>query len=125
MNYSKNQILEVEITDMSETGEGIGKVDGYTLFVKDAIIGDTVRAGLTKVKKNYSFARVVEIIKPSKDRVNPPCESHRQCGGCQIMAMSYEAQLSFKENKVKSDLVRIGDFDKEFIDSITESIIGM
>ena len=125
MNYSKNQILEVEITDMSETGEGIGKVDGYTLFVKDAIIGDTVRAGLTKVKKNYSFARVVEIIKPSKDRVNPPCESHRQCGGCQIMAMSYEAQLSFKENKVKSDLVRIGDFDKDYIDSITENIIGM
>ena len=125
MNYSKNQILEVEITDMSETGEGIGKVDGYTLFVKDAIIGDTVRAGLTKVKKNYSFARVVEIIKPSKDRVNPPCDSHRQCGGCQIMAMSYEAQLSFKENKVKSDLVRIGDFDKDYIDSITENIIGM
>jgi len=123
--YTKNQILEVEIRDMSESGEGIGKVDGYTLFVKDALIGDYVKAGLTKVKKNYAFARVVEIIRPSADRINPPCPYHRQCGGCQIMAMSYEGQLKYKENKVKNDLVRIGGFDKEFIDSISEPIIGM
>jgi len=123
--YTKNQILEVEITDMSESGEGIGKVDGYTLFVKDALIGDFVKAGLTKVKKNYAFARVVEIIKPSHDRINPPCAYHRQCGGCQIMAMSYDAQLRYKENKVKNDLVRIGGFDRDFIDSISEPIIGM
>ncbi|MDO4189376.1 MAG: 23S rRNA (uracil(1939)-C(5))-methyltransferase RlmD [Lachnospiraceae bacterium] len=125
MTYVKNQILNVEITDMSETGEGIGKVDGYTLFVKDAIIGDVVKAGLTKVKKNYAFARVVEIITASKDRIDPPCQYHRQCGGCQIMAMSYDAQLQFKANKVKNDLVRIGGFDRDYIDNITEQIIGM
>ena len=125
MTYTKNQILEVEITDMSESGEGIGKVDGYTLFVKDALIGDVVKAGLTKVKKNYAFARVAEIIKPSVDRIDPPCKYHRQCGGCQIMAMSYDAQLRYKSNKVKSDLIRIGGFDKNFIESIMEPIIGM
>ena len=125
MEYVKNQILEVEITDMSETGEGIGKVDGYTLFVKDAIIGDIVKAGLTKVKKNYAFARVAEIVKASEKRIDPPCQYHRQCGGCQIMAMSYEAQLQFKENKVKNDLVRIGGFERSFIDDISEEIIGM
>lgn len=125
MIYEKNQVLEVEITDMSETGEGIGKVDGYTLFVKDAIIGDVVKAGLTKVKKNYAFARVIEILSASKDRIDPPCEYHRQCGGCQIMAMSYKAQLKFKANKVRNDLIRIGGFEEKFIDSITEPIIGM
>ena len=125
MTYTKNQILEVEITDMSETGEGIGKVDGYTLFIKDALIGDVVKAGLTKVKKNYAFARVVEIVKPSENRIMPPCAFHRQCGGCQIMAMSYDAQLSFKAKKVKNDLVRIGGFEASFIDEISEPIIGM
>ena len=125
MSYVKNQILEVNIIDMSENGEGIGKVDGYTLFVKDALIGDRVKVGLTKVKKNYAFARVVEIINPSDYRIEPPCAYHKQCGGCQIMAMSYDAQLKYKENKVKNDLVRIGGFDKEFIESISEPIIGM
>ena len=123
--YTKNQIIEVTITDMSETGEGIGKVDGYTLFVKDAIIGDTVKARLTKTKKNYSFARVEEIVVPSDKRVTPVCEYHRQCGGCQIQAMDYNAQLEFKALKVKNDLIRIGGFDEALIESISEPIIGM
>lgn len=123
--YTKNQIIEVTITDMSETGEGIGKVDGYTLFVKDAIIGDTVKARLTKTKKNYSFARVEEIVVPSDKRVTPVCEYHRQCGGCQIQAMDYSAQLEFKALKVKNDLIRIGGFDEALIESISEPIIGM
>ena len=125
MTYTKNQILEVEITDISDTGEGIGKVDGYTLFVKDSLIGDVVKAGLTKVKKNYAFARLCEIVTPSKDRVTPVCAYSRQCGGCQIMAMSYEAQLRFKENKVKNNLKRIGGFDENLLDAIFEPIIGM
>ena len=123
--YTKNQIIEVTITDMSETGEGIGKVDGYTLFVKDAIIGDTVKARLTKTKKNYSFARVEEIVVPSDKRVTPVCEYHRQCGGCQIQAMDYSAQLEFKALKVKNDLIRIGGFDEALVESISEPIIGM
>lgn len=125
MQYVKNQILEVEITDMSDNGEGIGKVLGYTLFVKDAVIGDVVKAGLTKVKKNYAFARTVEIIKASEYRTTPKCSFCKQCGGCQIQVMSYDAQLRFKENKVRNDLIRIGGFGESLIDDIFEPIVGM
>ena len=125
MEYSKNQILTVTISDMSDTGEGIGKINGYTLFVKDAIVGDTVKAKLTKVKKNYSYARLEEIITPSADRVMPLCPEYKRCGGCQLQAMDYEAQLRFKENKVKNNLVRIGGAEAFVIDGIFEPIIGM
>ncbi len=125
MDYSKNQILTVTIEDMGNNGEGIGRFDGYTLFVKDAVCGDTVRAKLTKVKKNYAFARCEEIIKPSADRTEPFCSEHRRCGGCQIQAMSYDAQLRFKENKVKNNLQRIGGIPAEELDRVFEPIIGM
>ena len=70
---NKNEILTVTIEDMSDTGEGIGKYEGYTLFVKDALPGDKVRARITKAKKQYAFARCEEILEPSPDRVTPPC----------------------------------------------------
>ena len=125
MEYKKNQQLTVTITDCGNDGEGIGKVDGYTLFVKDAIIGDEVLVGITKAKKNYAYARLIEIITPSPDRVEPKCPFHKQCGGCQIQAMSYEKQLSFKENKVRNNLIRIGGFLEEKISAVMEPIIGM
>ena len=125
MEYKKNQELKVTITDCGKDGEGIGKVDGYTLFVKDAIIGDEVFVGITKAKKNYAYARLIEIITPSPDRVEPKCSYHKQCGGCQIQAMRYEKQLVFKENKVRNNLIRIGGFAEEKINAIMEPIIGM
>ena len=125
MQYSKNQILEVLITDIGDNGEGIGKYEGYTLFVKDAVCGDTVRAKLTKVKKNYAYARCEEIITASPDRAMPFCNEHRRCGGCQIQAMSYETQLKYKENKVRNNLVRIGKLSPDVVDRAFEPIIGM
>ena len=125
MQYSKNQTVKVSITDIGKNGEGIGKIDGYTLFVKDALPGDVVTAKLTKVKKNYSYARCEEIINPSTDRIQPFCKDHIRCGGCQIQAMSYEAQLRFKDNKVRNDLQRIGGIPEDDIDRIQEPIIGM
>ncbi len=122
--YQKNDFLEIEITDMSNEGEGIGKVDGFTFFVKDAIIGDKATIRVTKVKKTYGYGRLENIIEPSKDRITGKCPYARQCGGCQIQNMSYEAQLKFKENKVKNNLIRLGGFDRELIDSLTEPIIG-
>ncbi len=113
------------ITDYTSEGAGVGKVDGYPLFVKDAIIGDTVIAGITKVKKNYAFARLVKIVTPSADRVEPKCAFHKRCGGCQMQALSYKAQLAFKENKIRNNLVRIGGFEPAFVDSVMEPIIGM
>lgn len=107
----KNDEVILKIEDMSETGEGIGHVDGLTLFVKDAVIGDVVRAGITKVKKTYCYARTIEVTEPSPDRVVPVCPVNRQCGGCQLQAMSYKAQLEFKRRKVKACLERIGGFE--------------
>ena len=104
----KNDELELDITDLGSTGEGIGKIDGYTLFVKDALIGDKVRVKVIKTKKNYGYARLLEIIKPSEFRVEPGCPVARQCGGCQLQHCSYEKQLSWKEEKVANCLRRIG-----------------
>ena len=105
---NKNDEFELEITDLGSTGEGIGKIDGYTLFVKDALIGDKVRVKVMKTKKNYGYARMLEIIKPSEYRVEPECPVERQCGGCQLQHCSYEKQLSWKEEKVANCLRRIG-----------------
>ena len=123
--YSKNDIVTVKIKDIGTEGEGIGKLEGFTLFVKDAVMGDVVEARLVKVKKNYAYARLEKVLTPSPLRVEPVCPYHKQCGGCQIQAMSYEAQLQFKENKVKNNLVRIGGFDQLFIESVMEPVVGM
>ena len=101
---NKNDIIELKIEDMGIDGEGIGKYEGMTFFVKDAIIGDEIRARITKLKKNYGYARVEEIVKASPYRTEPKCELHRRCGGCQIQAMDYAKQLEFKENKVKNNM---------------------
>ena len=110
---------------MGVDGEGIGKYDGMTFFVKDALIGDEIRARATKLKKHYGYARVEEIITPSPYRVEPQCPLHRRCGGCQIQALSYEEQLAFKENKVRSNLQRIGGFSKEELEQVCLPIVGM
>ena len=119
----KNQEFTVSIEDMSEDGAGIGKLDGYIWFIKDAVIGDVVRARAMKMKKNYGFARLMEILTPSEARVEPKCPVARQCGGCQLQAMSYEEQLKFKERKVKNHLLRIGKFKEDEIHML--SIMGM
>ena len=119
----KNQEFTVSIEDMSEDGAGIGKLDGYIWFIKDAVIGDVVRARAMKMKKNYGFARLMEILTPSAARVEPKCPVARQCGGCQLQAMSYEEQLKFKERKVKNHLLRIGKFKEDEIRMLP--IMGM
>ncbi|MFT3984557.1 MAG: 23S rRNA (uracil(1939)-C(5))-methyltransferase RlmD [Lachnospiraceae bacterium] len=125
MEFQKNQIVTIYIEDIGETGEGIGRINGYTLFVKDAVIGDTAEVRLVKVKKSFAFARLEKIIKASPHRVEPPCPIHRQCGGCQIQAMSYDEQLRFKQRKVLNHLVRIGGFPEEQMKSLMEPIVGM
>jgi len=125
MGYLKNDLVTVEITDIGNDGEGIGRCDGYTLFVKDAVIGDHVQARITKPKKNYAYARLEKVLAPSPFRVTPPCPIHRQCGGCQIQALSYENQLAFKQNKVRGNLIRLGGFSLEEVDAVMEPIVGM
>lgn len=125
MEFQKNDIVTVEIEDMGNDGEGIGRIDGYALFVKDAVIGDIVEARITKVKKNYGYARLEKVKTPSSFRVEPRCAFHRQCGGCQIQAMAYERQLEFKQDKIRNNLIRIGGFAPEHVDAVMEPIIGM
>ncbi|MDD7452643.1 23S rRNA (uracil(1939)-C(5))-methyltransferase RlmD [Blautia obeum] len=121
MEYRKNDIVTLEIVDCGTDGEGIGKADGFTVFVKDAVIGDTIMAKIMKAKKNYGYGRLMEILKPSPYRVEPVCLSARQCGGCQLQAVSYEEQKVFKEKKLRGHLERIGGFT-EFP---MEPLIGM
>lgn len=117
----KNELVTVKIEDIGTNGEGIGKADGYTLFVKDAVIGDTVEVKVTKAKKNYGYARLMQILTPSPYRAEPVCKVARQCGGCQIQQLSYEKQLEFKQAKVRGNLERIGGLK----DLLMEPIKGM
>ncbi len=117
----KNDTFILEIEDMGVDGQGIGKHEGMTFFVKDALIGDRILAKAIKLKKTYGYARMMEILPASPHRVEPLCPFHRRCGGCQIQALAYEKQLEFKENKVRNNLVRIGGFAEPPM----EPIVGM
>ncbi len=122
----KNQQFQLTITDYSNEGLGVGKTDGqFVWFIKDTVIGDEVIAAATKVKKNYGFARLVKLVKPSEARQTPACPMARQCGGCQLQQMSYAAQLQFKQDKVYHNLLRIGEVPKELLSRVFEPIVGM
>ena len=117
----KNDLIKVHIEDMTNDGEGIGHSDGFTLFVKDAVIGDTVLARVTRPKKTYAYARVEQVLVSSPDRVAPACPKARSCGGCRMQELAYEKQLAFKEDLVRRNLTRLGGFS----DIPMEPIIGM
>lgn len=152
-NMKKNEIYEVEIEDIGNDGEGIGHIvdmqasvtgedtvreqtltkpgnepvkqenRGITVFVKDTVVGDVVRVRIVKIKKNYVYGRLEEIMLPSPYRVEAPCTRARSCGGCTLMHMSYEKQLDYKWNKVRNCLERIGGVDHAA--DIMEPIFGM
>ena len=106
----KNDTVELHITDYTQEGLGVGRAGSMAVFVKDTVIGDTVLALITRVKKTYAYGRVMRVLEESPDRVSPPCPVARPCGGCQIQMMDYRTQLRYKQEKVKSCLVRIGGF---------------
>ena len=108
MEIKKNNDYEIVIEDMTMNGEGVGRINGYALFVKDAITGDKIIARAVKLKKNYGYGRLMEIIEPSPYRVASPCPVSRACGGCTLMAMDYKKQLEFKNSIIKNNLYKIG-----------------
>ncbi|OON88018.1 23S rRNA (uracil(1939)-C(5))-methyltransferase RlmD [Oribacterium sp. C9] len=123
---TKNEQFTVKIEDFSSEGLGIGKTgEGFVWFIKDTVIGDTVLAAATKVKKNYGFARLVKVLEKSDDRQEPECVIARRCGGCQLQQMSYEAQLKFKQEKVYNNLRRIGEVEDGLLHEVFEPIVGM
>ena len=125
MEIKKNDKFTVTIEDMGEDGAGIGRVDGYIWFVKDALIGDTIEASAMKMKKNYGFARLVRVITPAKGRVEAKCPVARACGGCQLQELDYKEQLKFKEKKVYNHLKRIGGMENLFLPEEAEQEAGM
>lgn len=110
MTIQKNDELIINIEDIGSDGEGIGKHEGFTLFVKNTIIGDKVKVKVMKAKKSYGYARLLEIIDASPYRVDPKCPLAGKCGGCSMQHLDYTKQLEYKQNKVKNCLERIGGF---------------
>lgn len=123
MGLEKNQEYEIVIEDMGNEGEGIGHIDGMAVFVKDAVVGDVARIRIVKGKKQYAYGRLVEVITPSKYRVNPICPLARKCGGCSIMQVEYARQLQWKQDKVMNCLKRIGGIAD--VEQRMERIVGM
>ncbi|ULL13788.1 23S rRNA (uracil(1939)-C(5))-methyltransferase RlmD [Paenibacillus sp. H1-7] len=105
---AKNEEYEAEIVGIGHEGEGVGRVNGFTLFIQGALPGERVLVKVLKLKKQYGYAKLLKILRPSPDRIAAPCPIYSQCGGCQLQHLSYEAQLRFKRQLVVDNLERIG-----------------
>ncbi|MCD7855682.1 MAG: 23S rRNA (uracil(1939)-C(5))-methyltransferase RlmD [Clostridiales bacterium] len=108
MNFKKNDITELKMTDLTVDGTGIGKAEGFAFFVPDTAPGDLISMRVLKLKKSYGYGKIEKIIEPSPCRTTPPCSVFNRCGGCSLQHMTYEAQLEFKQNLVKNTLIRVG-----------------
>ena len=122
--YKKNDLVVLEITDLTEEGQGVGKSDGLVFFVKDSVMGDVVEARILKVKKNYAYAKVEELLKPSPYRIAPLCPVAGKCGGCQLQHLSYEKELEWKEDRIAQSLIRIAGIPEEEVHAKGEGILG-
>ena len=116
----KNDIIELIIDSLGNTGVGIGRVNGFAVFVPGALIGERVRGIIIKVAKNYAVMKLTDILTPSADRVQPECSVYARCGGCTLQHMSYPAQLEFKRNRIQDCLKHIGNIDYQ-----VPTVIGM
>ncbi|SEP01381.1 23S rRNA (uracil(1939)-C(5))-methyltransferase RlmD [Paenibacillus sp. OV219] len=105
---AKNEEVVVDIVGLTHEGEGVGRADGFTLFIQGALPGERVRAKVLKLKKTYGYAKLQELLVASPDRVDAPCAIYKQCGGCQLQHLSYKAQLAWKRQHVVDNLERIG-----------------
>lgn len=123
-SLQKNDLIMLEITDLTEEGQGVGKKDGLVFFVKDSVMGDVVEARILKVKKNYAYAKVEELLKPSPYRIAPLCPVAGKCGGCQLQHLSYEKELAWKEDRIAQSLIRIAGLSPEEVERKKEGILG-
>lgn len=117
----KNDYINVVFEDLTHEGAGVAKVDGYPLFVKNALPGEKAKVKVIKLNKGYGFGRLVEIYEESPDRVLAPCPIYSECGGCQLQHLSYEGQLLAKEKQVRDVLTRIGKLE----DVKVHPVLGM
>ena len=104
----KNSEFIIDITDVTAEGNGVGKIDGLAVFVPSSAVGDKVKVHIVKVKKNFCYGKVIEIIEPSKDRIKQDCPVFSKCGGCVYRHISYECELKLKQKRVEETMRRIG-----------------
>ncbi|MWC31089.1 23S rRNA (uracil(1939)-C(5))-methyltransferase RlmD [Paenibacillus sp. MMS18-CY102] len=121
---NKNEEYTIDIVGLTHDGEGVGRANNFTLFVHGALPGEQVLVKVLKVKKQYGYAKLMKLLQTSPDRVNAPCTIYKQCGGCQLQHMSYEAQLRWKRQHVVDNLTRIGKLNVDG-DIIVHPTIGM
>ena len=123
-SYKKNDLVILEIMDLTEEGQGVGKKDGLVFFVKDSVMGDVVEAKILKVKKNYAYAKVEKLLEASPYRITPLCPVAGKCGGCQLQHLSYEKELAWKEDRIAQSLIRIAGIPEEEVRGKGEGILG-
>lgn len=111
LSVQKNDEIILNITDVTNEGSGVGKYEGMAIFTPLTAVGDTARVKILKVKKNYAYGKLLEIIIPSSDRIEPDCAVFSKCGGCAFRHMSYKAESNLKQNKVYEAIKRIGGVD--------------
>ena len=124
IGFKKNDLVVLEIIDLTEEGQGVGKCDGLVFFVKDSVMGDVVEARILKVKKNYAYAKVEKLLKASPYRATPLCPVAGKCGGCQLQHLSYEKELAWKEDRIAQSLIRIAGIPEEEVRKRGEGILG-
>ena len=117
----KNKHYEIEITDISSDGNGVGTIDGFTVFVPSAAVGDIAEIVVVKVLSHYAIGRIIKLIKNSPDRTEPDCVAYKRCGGCQLRHITYPTQLKVKKGFIESALRRIGGF----VGFCCDEILGM
>jgi 23S rRNA (uracil1939-C5)-methyltransferase len=108
MTVKKGQILEIEVSDVAFGGKGLARIEGLAVFIDQAVKGDRVKALITRRRKSYAEARVLEILVPSSDRIEPPCPYSGSCGGCKWQFLRYAAQIDYKRRHVAESLAHIG-----------------
>lgn len=111
----KNADYIMTIDNMGYEGEGVGKIDNFTVFVAGAVIGEKVKIKIVKISKNFAFGKLLEIIEASPSRIEPVCSIYKSCGGCNIQHLDYKAQLDFKTNRVIQVINRIGKLEEVII----------
>ena len=107
----EDQELDLRIESLAYGGNGVARLNGFVVFVRRGLPGDTVRARVTKVKRNHAEALAVEVVEPGAPRVDAPCEHYPACGGCRFQDLAYEAQIAAKAEQVDDALRRIGRLD--------------
>ncbi|NJD03337.1 MAG: 23S rRNA (uracil(1939)-C(5))-methyltransferase RlmD [Ruminiclostridium sp.] len=117
----KNKNHLIDITGMTHEGQGVGRIEGFAVFVDGALEGERVEIKIVKVNKNFGFGKLVNIIKPSGNRIEPFCEAFKHCGGCSLQHLDYQGQLDYKDRLVKDNLKRIGKLENV----IVHNTIGM